>query len=327
MHLYLSSIFLAVLITASSAGEARFRFERPMMGTRFVVVVYAKDHSTAQNAANNAFQLAEELNTVASDYLSESELSLLTSKPIGQPIPLSPRLFQLLDHSQRLAEATQGAFDPTLGPLTQLWRKTRDDRRLPACAVLQSTLARVGWRHFTLNAASQTIILHRPNMAFDLGGMAKGYAADLMLESLAANGLSKAMIAAGGDVRLGDPPPGRDGWRVALQTFDLTRTDEVLILANAAVSTSGDLHQSVEIDGIRYSHIVDPHTGLGLTRRLAATVIADEAKISDPLATAACVLGPDRGKTLPGFPGVRDLRWRTPQESPLPTLKDTSRQP
>ncbi|RYD29619.1 MAG: FAD:protein FMN transferase, partial [Verrucomicrobiaceae bacterium] len=174
---------------------------------------------------------------------------------------------------------------------------------------------RTGWRHFTLDPASRTITLHREDMAFDLGAVAKGYAADLMLESLAANGIRRAMIVAGGEIRLGDAPPGREGWRVAVRTFDPSRPDEVVVLSNAAVSTSGDLYQSVEIDGIRYSHILSPLTGLGLTRRVAAMVIADEAKLSDPLSTAACVLGPDASEKLRNFPGLRELKVTTPHET------------
>ncbi len=313
----------SAMISSASTAEEKFRFERPLMGTRFTVVCYAADHAIAAKAAAAAFSKAEEVNQAASDYLPESELSLLASKPADSPIPLSPLLYDLLDHARRLAEATGGAFDPSLGPLTKLWRETRDRGHLPDPEIIRSARARVGWRHFTLDLNSRSITLHRTNMAFDLGGIAKGYAADLMLESLAAAGISRAIIAAGGDIRIGDPPPGREGWQVALQTFDPAGADEVLILSNAAVSTSGDLHQSVEIDGTRYSHILDPGTGLGLTRRIAASVIASEAKLSDPLATAACVLGPARCDGLRDFPGFRELKLHTERDPLTPTLGTT----
>ncbi len=306
---------ITCLVAALPASAEKFRFERPLMGTRFMVVCHADNRDTATKAADAAFRVAEELNATASDYLPESELSMLSSKPAGKPIPLSPLLYALLEHSRRMAEATDGAFDPTLGPLTRLWRETRDQRRMADAEKLQSARERTGWRNFTLDPASRTITLHRENMAFDLGAVAKGYAADLMLESLAEHGIRRAMIAAGGEIRLGDAPPDRDGWRVAVQTFDPARPDEVVILSNAAVSTSGDLYQSVEIDGVRYSHILSPVTGLGLTRRIAAMVIADEAKLSDPLSTAACVLGPDSSERLRNFPGLRELKVRTPQET------------
>ena len=309
------------LATLSVQAEP-WRFQREGMGTRFTIVCCSGDRAAAQQAAEAAFDVAEEVNRVASDYQADSELASLGSVPAGSSVVLSPLLFGLLEHSRALAEATNGAFDPTLGPLTRLWRQTRQQRRLPEVAVLDVAREATGWRHFSLDPSSRRVTLHRAGMRFDLGGVAKGYAADLMLESLAAAGLRQAMVAAGGDIRLGDPPPGRDGWRVAVQTVDLTRHDEVRVLANAAISTSGDLHQWVEIDGVRYSHILDPATGLGLTRRMAATVIADEAKLSDALATAACVMGPGATAALQKLPGVREVKIRVVEDLPTGHRKD-----
>lgn len=283
------------------------------MGTRFSVVCYAADRAAAEKAVEVAFGKAEEVNAAASDYLPESELSLLSSKPAGAPVALPPLLFDLLNHSRRIAESTGGAFDPTLGPMTKLWRETRSSGRLPDPVKLEAARAASGWRYFTLDPEARTITLHRENMTFDLGGIAKGYAADQMLASLASAGIRQALVTAGGDIRLGDAPPGREGWNVALKTFDVGKNDEILTLTNAAVSTSGDLHQSVEVEGVSYSHILDPATGLGLTRRVAASVIADDAKLSDALATAACVLGADGSGVLRDFPGVRELRVYKPQ--------------
>ena len=302
---------LSISCLAVVGATEKFSFERPLMGTKFGVVCYAESRVVAEKAAEKAFSKAEEINAVASDYLPDSELSLLSTKSIGAPVPLSPLLFDLLDHSRRIAEATGSAFDPTLGPMTKLWRKTRTSGRLPNAENLAAARYACGWRHFTLDPQARTVTLLRENMAFDLGGIAKGYAADLMLDSLAAAGIRQALVTAGGDIRLGDAPPGREGWKVAVKTFEVTKNVEILTLSNTAVSTSGDLHQSVVIDGVSYSHILDPTTGLGLTRRVAASVIADEAKLSDALATAACVLWSD---ALKNFPGVREVRVLKPQE-------------
>jgi thiamine biosynthesis lipoprotein len=309
-------VWTAWVLAAFPAQAEAWRFQRELMGTRFTIVCCSGDHDTAKQAAAVAFEVAEGMNRVASDYRPDSELTRLASVPVSQPVVLSPLLFDVLEHSRALAAATNGAFDPTLGPLTRLWRQTRQQRDLPGVAVLEAARAATGWRHFSLDPTSRCVTLHRQGMSFDLGGVAKGYAADLMLESLAADGMRHAMVAAGGDIRLGDPPPGREGWRVAVQTVDLTRHDEVRVLANAAVSTSGDLHQWVEIEGVRYSHILDPATGLGLTRRLAATVIADTAKLSDALATAACVMGPDAAEVLHRLPGVREVKIRVVEVAP-----------
>lgn len=305
---------LSLTFVAMGGAAEKFSFERPLMGTRFTVICYAESREMAEKAVEAAFAKAEEVNAVSSDYLPDSELSLLSSKPVGAPVPLSPLLFELMNDSRRMAEATGGAFDPTLGPLTKLWRESRANGRLPDPEKLRTARVSAGWRHFTLDPKSKTITLHRENMAFDLGGIAKGYAADLMFETLAEAGISQVLITAGGDIRLGDAPPGREGWKVAVKTFDLSGNDEILTLSNAAVSTSGDLHQSVEIDGVKYSHILDPATGLGLTRRIAASVVADNAKLSDALATAACVLGADGCDALRKMPGVREVKIRVSQD-------------
>lgn len=304
------TILAFLLLAAVSVGAERLCFERPLIGTRFRIICYADQPALATKAVEAAFQVAAGIEATASDYLPESELSRLATKPVGTPIPLSQALYALLEHSRRLAEATGGASDPTLGPLTKLWRASHSEGHLPEPEKLRVAGAAVGWRHYTLDPGARTLTLHREQMGFDLGGVAKGYAADRMLESLAAAGITRVLVAAGGDIRLGDPPPGRDGWRVALQTFDPSRPDETRILANAAVSTSGDLHQWVEIEGMHYSHILDPTSGLGFTRRIAASVIAEHGTLSDPLATAACVLGPEAGAALRLLPGVREVKIR-----------------
>lgn len=310
---FISCLLLFSLPLIAKVGAAKkYSFERPLMGTKFSIVFYAENNEVAEKAVEKAFSKAEEINRIASDYLPKSELSRLASHPINTPIQLSPILFELLDNAHRLAEATGGAYDPTLGPLTKLWRETRASGRLPDADKLAAARAASSWKHFTLDANARTITLLHNGMAFDLGGIAKGYAADLMLESLAFAGIPQALITAGGDVRLGDPPPGREGWNVALKTFDTEKNDEILTLSNAAVSTSGDLHQSVEIEGICYSHILDPATGLGLTSRVAASVIATEAKLSDALATAVCVGDADDVDSIRKLPGVREVKVHQP---------------
>ena len=138
-------------------------------------------------------------------------------------------------------------------------------------------------------------------MRLDFGGIAKGYAADRSLDALRDMGIRRALVVAGGDVAAGEPPPGERGWRVEIAPFDTAETParaETLTLATAAVSTSGDAEQWVEIGGVRYSHILDPRTGRPLTGRRQATVVARDATTSDMLATALCVLSPADGVTL-----------------------------
>jgi thiamine biosynthesis lipoprotein len=144
-------------------------------------------------------------------------------------------------------------------------------------------------------------------MRLDLGGIGKGFAADKALRILEGHGIRRAMIVAGGEVRVGEAPPGEQGWKIGVAPLDSPDQPptQYLLLRNAAVSTSGDAEQYVVIGGERYSHIVDPHTGLGLTGQRSVTVLARRGTEADPLATALNVLGPDKGILLverfPGF--------------------------
>jgi thiamine biosynthesis lipoprotein len=282
-----------VLLAAGGAGmaeeERRFSFERPLMGTRFSIICHGADEAAAKVAAEEAFAVGEGVNAVASDYLPDSELMRLPAG--GGAVVVSPLLAELLDVSRELAERGDGAFDPTLGPLSRLWRESRRSGTLPDAGKLAEARAASGWQALQVDAKARTVRLMKPGMQLDLGGIAKGFAADRMFEVMKKRGFASTCIAAGGDVRLGDPPPGKTGWKVGLKSFDPATPEEVVELSNCAVSTSGDLHQFVEIGGKRYSHIVDPRTGLGLTERIAVSVIAPTATLSDALATACCVTG------------------------------------
>jgi thiamine biosynthesis lipoprotein len=159
-----------------------------------------------------------------------------------------------------------------------------------------------------LDPATNSVILARPGMRLDLGGIAKGQAAEAMTRVLREHGIQSSCITAGGDVRAATPPPDRPGWSVALHTSAQEKDAAPLMLSNAAVSTSGDLHQSLAIGTRRYSHIIDPATGLGLTLRISACVVAPTATLSDALATACCVADPATVRDLARKWGVVDLR-------------------
>jgi len=305
-----AALSLLLLACTAHAGESRFTFERGLMGTRFAVTCHGNDEAAARSAADAAFQRAEEINAVASDYIAGSELLRLSEK-VGQPVKVSPLLFDLLVKSLEFARKTDGRFDPTLGPLTRLWRETRRVGKLPSPETLSSARAACGWQLLEPDPSERTVLLKNPGMRLDLGGIAKGYAADAMFEVMKTKGFPSTCIAAGGDLRLGDPPPGKSGWSVGLRTLERDRTSGQLELSNCAVSTSGDLQQAIEIDGVRYAHIIDPKTGLGLTKHLAVTIVAPDATTSDALATAACVAGADQAEAMAKACGATEVRIAT----------------
>jgi thiamine biosynthesis lipoprotein len=288
-------------------APSRFEFTQSHMGVAVRVTLYAPGRATAETAAKAAFAKFAELDAMMSDYQKGSEINRLVEEATGRPVRVSADLFEALLAAKRVAVLSEGAFDFTSGPLVRLWRESRRTGSLPDPAKLQEAKSRVGWRRILLDPATKSVEIVGHGTAIDLGGIAKGYACDQALAALRRQGVGRAMIQAGGDITVSGPPPERPGWTIALQGCP----DGPLVLAHQAVSTSGDSHQYIEIEGTRYSHIVDPRTGLGLTNRIQATVVARRGVDADPLATALCVLGPGPGDELAAKFGARAV-WARP---------------
>jgi thiamine biosynthesis lipoprotein len=267
------------------------------MGTTFRVVLYAPDRVTADRAFARAFQRIAGLDDILSDYRDSSELSRITREAVAHPVRVSDDLFNVLAAAETLGRQSNGAFDITIGSLSRLWRRARRQAESPSSSDLDAALAVTSYRWVTLDPALKTVRFAHPGIRLDAGGIAKGYAADRALAEVAATGLRRALVAAGGDLALGDPPPGRNGWEITLAGLDVGRAAPAspVVLARRGVSTSGDAEQWVEIGGVRYSHIIDPRTGMALTGHRSVSVIARDATSSDMLATALSVLEPDRG--------------------------------
>ena len=283
---------------ASGPAPARFEYRRPQMGLPFRIVLYAADQGRADAAAAAAFKRIEQLNGIMSDYDEDSELSRLSrTSGQGKEIPVSDDLWRVLKRAQDLAGRSGGAFDVTVGPCVNLWRRARIEKRLPNPARLAEARRATGYQHVRLNPGRQAVELLVPGMRLDLGGIAKGYAVDEALNVLGRSGIRSALVAGGGDMAVSAPPPGRKGWRIEVAPLDATNAPPARFvrLSHAAIATSGDLFQRLEIDGKRYSHIVDPRTGIGLTDHSLVTVIARDCMTADSLTKVVSVLGPEKG--------------------------------
>ncbi len=289
-----------ILILASTAHSApqRFEYSEMAMGVRARIVIYAPDEHHAQGAARAAFDRIAFLEQVMSDYRPDSEINRLSAEPVR----VSPELYYILRKSQDLSRRSDGAFDVTVGPLIKLWRTARKTGVLPTSNEIEAARKLVGWRKVIIDPRRHTVALHS-KMQLDLGGIAKGYACDEAIRVLKEHGITNALVEMGGDIVVSGPPPGKSGWEVSLVGGDSSRRTP---LSNVAISSSGDTEQFVVIGGKRYSHIVDPRTGLGLTDRIAVTVIAPTGVLSDGLSTALSVLGPEKGRALLGqYPRVK----------------------
>jgi len=286
------------------------------MGTVFRIVLYAPDPTTAAKASRAAFDRIQKLDSIMSDYKPESELRQLCGQAGGSPVKVSDDLFRVLAAAQAVSERSDGAFDITVGPVVRLWRRARRRHELPDPEQLAAARELVGYERVRLDPQGHTVQLLKPGMQLDLGGIAKGDAADQALLVLKGFGVTRALVAAAGDIAVGDPPPHRKGWRIEIAPLDASSIQtpnskiqtRFVLLHNVGVSTSGDAEQHVEINGVRYSHIVDPRTGMALTGRSSVTVVASNDITADSYATAIDVLGPERGlKLVDSTPGTGAL--------------------
>lgn len=281
MRLYTS---LALIFASLSLYAQAYRITRyhPAMGTQWSIVLFATDTLRAEQAIQMAFDRIDRLEQSMSDYRDNSELNQLRGSTAWQSV--STDLYNVLSFSKRLARHSRGAFDPTLGPLTKLWRRAFRTGELPEQERLGRAGARVNWKWLKLR--KQKVRLSKMGMQLDLGGVAKGYTLDVVAAILRRFGYRRYLLDGGGDLLLGDPPPDRAGWSIAgLSGRTLGALD------NTAIATSGSTYKYLIWQGVRYSHLIDPRTGIGVTDPRTVTVIGPRGIVADALASAASVGG------------------------------------
>ncbi len=317
----------AGLLTSTRADNPvtleRFTFKEPHMGTEFTLVLYTGNPDLATRASRLAFDRIHAIDVALTDYDPTSELMRLVDKAGGPPVAVSHDLFVVLRQAKEFYNRSGGAFDPSIAPVGRLWRRARREKKLPDPGLLAKARKLVGGDAIQLDSVRQTVELTRPGMKLDLGGIAKGYASGEAIAVLRQVGVTSALVAGSGDIMVSEPPPGKPGWTIGIAPLAAEpQTDGTLgrtiLLKNAAVSTSGDAEQFVEIDGVRYSHVIDPATGLGLTDRRSVTVVAPIGMLADGLDTTACVLGQERGFALvESYPGAAALFIRITPGGPV----------
>ncbi len=300
----LGSLIVILIWTSTPAparSQERFQFAEPHLGTIVEITLYASEETVANDAAKAAFARIKELDQIFSDYKSDSEtMRLCETAGSGQAVKVSPELFYVIRRSLEISEKSNGAFDVTVGPLVQIWRRARKQKILPTDDEIKIAKASVGWKLVKIDEATQSVELKQTGMRLDFGGIAKGFIAQNVSQFLREKGHRQTLVVVAGDIVAGDAPPNTAGWKVGVAPLDRPNgaVSRLLLLKNIAISTSGDAFQFAEIKGVRYSHIVDPQTGIGLTQRSSVTVVAEDGTTADALATAICVLGPEQGLKL-----------------------------
>ena len=293
-------IFLFLFPSTLSAQLKRFQFSQNKMGSPFNIIFYCNDSVEAAKLSEQCFALVDLLNNIFSDYSPASEVGRLASLEVVKDQKISDELFQMILESKQAWLKSGKTFDITIGALTQLWRKAKNVNRFPTESEVKETKRSTGFENLVINENSKTISFKKPGMHLDFGGIVKGYAAQKVIDYLKNENISIALADAGGDIVMSNAPPGKNGWTVGINLPEQENElwDKKLELKNCSVATSGDVYRYIIKDGKKYSHIIDPRTGYGVTSQRNVTVIAKNGATADWLATACSILSIEKALQL-----------------------------
>jgi len=271
---------------------------RMSMGCEYAIEAYARDAKALPRILDDAFDEVDRIDRLMSHYKANSPLSRINQEAAQHPVAVPQELFDFIADAMRYQRESGGTFDITVGPLMKAWGFFRGEGRMPSEDELAGARRHVGGTHVTLDPASRTIAFDEAGVELDLGGIAKGYAVDRVVELLKRREVAAALISAGGSTIYGfGAPPAAAAWTVTLQDpTDSRNTALTLGLKDRALSVAGGSEKWFEADGVRYSHIMDPRTGRPAQGVLTVAVLTTTGTAGDALDDAFFVLGPEQSR-------------------------------
>ena len=286
-----------ILLIASCGLEQSTRTEIDLLGTTCTVTVHARNPSPV---LEKSFDRIREIDSLMSYSGAESEVARINRNAGEGSVSVSPSTLEVITRGLYFSELGEGRFDITIGPLVELWGIGKDSPgRVPSAEEIQDAISRVNFRQ--LNIEGESVSLEKTGMAVDLGGIAKGYAADEIVRILRDAGVKHALINLGGNVYAHGKKPDGSLWRIGVQNPDSNRGSYlgVLTVADRAVVTSGPYERFFTVDGKRYHHILDTETGFPVENGVGSvTIVAENSMDADALSTLIFVLGVERGLEL-----------------------------
>lgn len=280
------------------------------MASTYTIDLYGVDAEALPRVAEMAFEEVDRIDRMMSVYKRNSAVSFINRLAGRQPVRVEPELFDFLQRCLAFSRQSQGAFDVTVQPLMRVWGFFNGDGRVPGARELRSALRKVGYRKLRLDPGRRTIRFRQEGMALDLGGIAKGYAVDRVVSLLREHRIERALVSAGGSTvfALG-APPRKTAWRVKVRDpvfpRDPKKSALTVSLNNQCLSVSGSYENSFTVEGVIYSHIMDPGRGRPVEGLLSVAVVAGSGMEGDALDNALFVMGPEKaGSYLKQYPTV-----------------------
>jgi FAD:protein FMN transferase len=295
-------VFLLILFTSATAQPNLIRYEdsRISMACTYSIVAYGEDEKILKQSVNEAFDEVDRIDRLMSHYKKDSPLSKINREAAQHPVKVDRELWEFLIDCRNLSVLTDGAFDITVGPLMKAWGFFRGEGRMPTAKELLQAQKSVGYQHMRFDIPNQTIQFDREGVELDLGGIAKGYAVDQAVAILKSHQIQRALISAGGSTlyALG-APPDKDAWEVHLQDpLDARKIARTMQLRDEALSVSGSAEKFFELNGKRYSHIMNPRTGYPVMNMLSVAVVTRHGLTGDALDNAFYVMGAVKARRL-----------------------------
>jgi FAD:protein FMN transferase len=287
-------------VTFAQPKIIRYEDSRVSMACTYSIVAYGTDAKQMRQIVDAAFAEVDRIDLLMSHYKKDSPLSQLNREAFQHAVKVEPELFDFLVDSLHYSKSSDGAFDITVGALMKAWGFFRGEGRMPNQKELRDARQKIGYQHLILNAKEKTIRFDRAGIELDLGGIAKGYAIDQAIKILKTHGIERALVSAGGSTIYGlGSPPEKDGWEIEIQDpLDARKIALTVNLKNQALSISGSSEKFFELNGKRYSHIMDPRTGKPVMNIFSVAVITDTGTKGDALDNIFYVQGIRKAKRM-----------------------------
>jgi FAD:protein FMN transferase len=300
---------LFTVCSCSSQKERIFQKSMVLMDTTVTITIVSDSKDDAEKAINAAFSRIKNIESLSDFYSSYSEISLMNKNAGGRHVKVSPDILELLNKALYVSEKTAGAFDVTIGPVVKLYDFIK--KTTPEKSAINTNLQLVNYRDVIVDRDKSTVLLKKKAMFVDLGGIAKGFAADKAVAILKKQGIHSGLVSVAGDIKaFGLKPDGRP-WKIGIRHPRATdKNDDIMAtidLNDMAISTSGDYERYFIMNNKRYHHLLDPNTGYPAQECQSVSIIAKEGTFTDAFATGIFILGPEKGmKVLKemGYDGI-----------------------
>jgi thiamine biosynthesis lipoprotein len=291
---------LFILSACGPQKEKIYRKSKALMDTLVTINVVSGSADKAEKAIDRAFSEIEKLDRLLNFFSDSSELSEINRNAGLKAVAVSPETFEVIEKAIYVSGKTNGAFDVTIGSVTTLWDFHK--RVKPEDKKIKERLPLVNYKNITLNKKSSSVYLKKKGMLIDLGGIAKGYAADKAVEALKREGIKSGLVSVSGDIKAFGLKPDSKPWKIGIRNPRAkNKEDEIMAtiaMTGMAISTSGDYERYFIIEGKRYHHILNPKTGYPSDGCLSVSIIAKDGSVTDPFSTGIFVLGAEKGIKL-----------------------------